>query len=372
MEYKSVQLSSKKEITQFIKFPWKIYKDSPYWVAPLLVEEYRRLNPDKNHFFKYGSIKLFGVFEYKNKLVGRIAAIYNPKHNNIYKSNDGFFGLFECIDDHKVAELLFNSVKEYFKSQGINKLIGPVSLTTNEETGLLIEGFESTPTFMTNYSKPYYKTLVENIGFTKIQDLFAYQWDLSHQFPGKFFNLIESITKQNKINLRKFDEDKFNEELQIIKHIYNTSFEETWGFIPLDDNEIKEMGEAFKLFADFDLIYLAEYENEPVGFCLTLPDINFVLKKLNGRLLPFGIFKLLYYKNKIISLRLNVLSIMPNHRKKGIAPLLIHNLFNQIKQKKYKNCELSVVMDSNKNMIQLIKNLGFKPSKVYRLYSINI
>jgi GNAT superfamily N-acetyltransferase len=334
--------------------------------------EKERLDPRKNSFLKYGKISLFGVRDESGRMCGRIASVYNPRHIRVSGRNEGFFGLFECIDNQNVAGLLVRAVKEELHTFGIRTLIGPVTFTTNEETGLLIHGFDSSPALMTNYSTPWYRDLLEGLGFIKVQDLFTYEWNLDHEFPERFHRLVKILSGYKDIVLRKIDRKNFEPEIQIVKHIYNNSFKDVWGFVPLDDDEVREMGKAFELFADFDLITFAFYKDQPVGFCMALPDINVAIKKLNGRLFPFGFFKFLYEKKRIKSVRLNVIAILPAYRKKGIAALLIHNVVNMAVQNGYIKGEMSVIMESNLKIIKLMESLGFEKIKKYRVYQMAI
>ena len=372
MEYKLIKINSKRLTREFIHFPWKIYNNNPYWVPPLIIAVKERLDPRKNSFLKYGTIALFGVFDEAGNMAGRIASAYNPRHNLVSNRNDGFFGLFESIADIKVAELLISAVRKELGSFKVDTLIGPVTFTTNEETGLLIHGFESSPTFMTNYCQPYYSGLLEELGFMKAQDLFTYEWNLKHEFPDRFHRLVRILSDDKDITLRKIDRKNFEPEIQTVKYIYNNSFKDVWGFVPLDDNEVREMGKAFELFADFDLINFAFYKDQPVGFCMALPDINVAIKKLNGRLFPIGFLKFLYEKKKIKSIRLNVIAILPEHRTKGIAALLIHHVVNMAIQKGYQKGEMSVIMESNGKIIKLMETLGFEKVKQYRVYRLAI
>jgi GNAT superfamily N-acetyltransferase len=372
VEYRLININNSYLRRKFINFPWKIYNKNSYWVPPLLIAEKERLDPRKNSFLKYGKISLYGVIDEGGSLAGRIASVYNPRHNHLFNRNDGFFGLFECIDNNIVAGLLINAVIKELKSLRVDTLTGPVTFTTNEETGLLIHGFDSSPAFMTNYCLPYYMKLLEGLGFTKSQDLFTYEWDQKHEFPDRFHRLINILSNDKEITLRKINHKNFDPEIQTVKYIYNNSFRDVWGFVPLDDNEVREMGKAFELFADFDLINFAFYKNKPVGFCMALPDINVAIKRLNGRLFPFGILKFLYWKRRIKSVRLNVIALLPEHRTKGIAALLIHNVVNKAIQNGYQKGEMSVIMESNRKITKLMDTLGFEKVKTYRVYQLAI
>ena len=292
MSYHSVEIT-KKDYKDFINLPWKIYRGNPYWIPPLKLDIKQKLNPKKNPFFEYGKIKLFGVVDEKNTLVGRGASIINPRHNKRYLDKTGFFGLFECIKDTDAAKKLMDCIIHDLKINNRDKVVGPVNFTTNDESGILVEGFDSSPVFMINYSPSYYNALLLACGFKKETDLFSYKWLMEHTYPEKYKFLINSLRERAQIQIRHIDRSQLDRELEIFGKIYNSSFDGVWGFVPLTSAEIADMGRGFKLIADDDLILLAELRGKPIGFCLTLPDINVVLKELDGHILPFGFFKLL-------------------------------------------------------------------------------
>jgi len=370
--YRIIEVKNAEGIKKFVSFPRKIYTRHDSWVPPLENEERKRFNPLENHFYGYGKAKLFAVTDEEGSWQGRVACIINPKHNEKFKNDEGFFGFFETIDDIHVVRLLFKAVAEELEHNHISRLIGPVNFTTNEECGLLIHGFDIQPTFMTNYSKPYYQTLLTQIGFKKETDLYAYEWNTNHIFPERLNRIAGVLKAKNTIVLRTFDKKKIQGELEKLWPVYNESFKNVWGFIPMTKEEFYELGYSFKLFADFNLILIAEQNQKTIGFCLTLPDINELIKKINGRLYPFGIFLLLAQKNRIKNLRLNVLAVLPEYRHMGVAVLLIHEIIKRGLQYGYLKGELSVVLESNNEIIRLIHTLNFTPTREFRIFSMAI
>jgi ribosomal protein S18 acetylase RimI-like enzyme len=254
-------------------------------------------------------------------------------------------------------------------SWGLSNLIGPVNFTTNDESGLLIDGYSSPPSFLTNYCPVYYPVFMEKLGFRKVEDLFAYEWTKGHLFPERFEKMVDRVSENPNIRIRKFRNMEMKDELIIVRNIYNQSFQDLNGFVPLNMEEVKEMGEGFKLFADYDLILFSEYNYEPVGFCLTLPDINGILAHLNGRFFPSGILKFKRLRRNLKRVRLIVLAILPGYRNRGIVLLLIRQIVKEALEKGYETGELSVVMESNLKMKGLIESLGFRQIKKYRIYS---
>lgn len=373
--YKAIEITNKADIEKFVKFPGShIYKKSDLWIPPLISEEIKRFDITKYDFYTYGTSKLFAALDEKGNWVGRIACFINSKYIDKTNKREGFFGFFESINNLEVAKVLFATITEEFCKNNISDIIGPINFSTNEEVGLLIDGFDTPPTFMTNFSMPYYQNLLVGVGFNKLVDLYAYEWHSKYVFPDHFHRIVDTLKNRSKVIIRCFDKNNFQKELDRLWPIYNESFKEVWGFTPLTKIEFNELCNSFKLFADFDMILIAELNSNVIGFCLLLPDINVLIKKINGKLYPFGIFTLLTQKSKIKNLRLNVLGVLPEYRNLGVAALFIDQMVKTANKKEYQKAELSVILESNLEMIRLMKSLDFTPTKTFRVYcnTINI
>jgi ribosomal protein S18 acetylase RimI-like enzyme len=370
--YHPIEITEKSHLRKFLNLPWEIYREDPCWVPPLRLILKRKLDPAKNPFFDYGSVKLFGVFDDRKKLAGRCAAIVNPIHNSRYNDKTGFFGMFECVDDVGAACALMGRVTLELSRCDCDRIVGPVNFTTNDESGLLVEGFDSRPVFMTNYCKPYYDSLMRGCGFNKEIDLYSYEWSLEHAYPQRFGTLVKAIRGRSEIQIRPINKTALDDELKKIETIYNDSFQDVWGFVPLTPSELTEMGRDLKLMADEDLIFFAESKGIPVGFCLSIPDLNEILQRMNGRLLPFGFVKLKVLKKRITTVRIMVLCVRAQHRSAGVAALLIDHLRELSQRKKYRNGEMAVIFESNHRMLKVLECLDFKRIKRYRIYSASI
>jgi len=368
MNYQAIIIDKKHYYKEFIHLPWKIYKNDPYWVPPLRFEIRRKLDPNKNPFFEYGQVRLFGVTDQGGRLVGRGAAIINPVHNDRYQDRTGFFGMFECIDDREAAKMLLDRIVDDLRANGCDKVVGPVNFTTNDESGILVEGFDSSPVFMTNYSPRYYDALLTACGFEKEIDSFSFQWVMEHKYPEKYSHLIDSIRKRTGIQIRHIDRDRLDEEMETIMRIYNESFDDVWGFVPLSRAEVADMGRGFERIADEDFILFAESGGEPVGLYLTLPDINVALKGMNGRLFPLGFLRFRNNRKRIKTARILVLCVLPQYRPTGVGMMLIHQLQEVGVQKGYTHAEAAVVLETNARMIRVLESLGFQIVKRYRIY----
>ena len=370
--YATVEVRGRKDKLAFLRLPGKIHHGDPFWVPPLRADIRARINPRKNPFFEYGRVQLFGVRKEHGELIARGAAIHNPRHNEKHGDRTGFFGLFESRDDPEAARRLFAAIGEALRGWGCDRMVGPVNFTINDESGVLIDGFDSRPAFMTSYNPPYYDGLLSGCGFKKEIDLLSYGWSVDHPYPERFRSLIESLKARSGIQIRPIDRKILGDELRRVQAVYNAGFDDVWGFVPMTSAEIDDMGKGFKRIADDDLILFAESRGRLVGFCLTLPDINDILKDLNGRLLPFGFLKLLLRRKRLRTARLMVLCVLPAYRDKGVAALLIEHLARVVEEKGYRSGEFSVVIESNFRMTRLLDSLGFKATKRYRIYGADI
>jgi len=361
-------------LSKFIKFPYKIYANDKAWVPPLMVERKEFLNPNKNPFFKHAEVRYFMAYK-DGEPVGRIASIINHNHNSFHDEKTAFFGLFECIDDPIVAYGLFDKAKEIAKLHGMDKLRGPVNFSTNDEAGLLIEGFFTPPAIMMTYNPTYYPALLEKFGLKKIKDLYAYYMERSRGIPERMRSAIERIKQRYRVQVRPFNPKKFDEELIHLKTIYNSILEKNWGFIPITDDEFSHMAVQLKQIYDPDLIFLAFINGKPVGFSLSLPNFNEILIKLNGKLLPTGLFKLLYYtkfKRTIRGLRVIIMGVIPEYQKRGIDNIFYDETFKTGLKKGYRWAELSWILEDNDMMNKAAKLLNAKLYKKYRIYEMDV
>jgi len=368
MKFYTFEIKNGYDLKRFIKMPWRIYRDYPKWIPPLIGEMHRKLNPEKNPFFEYGQVKLFGVCNGESEMVGRIAVIYNPVHCEIHQESVGFFGLFESINSLEVSHELFRAASNYLSGFKCTHMVGPVNFSTNDESGLLIDGYDESPTLMSNYSPPYYTQLLSACGFNKVMDLLSYDGESSHVFPQKYLNVFNKVSEKNDINVRPFNRNQFLQEIATIRGIYNGSFIDVWGFVPLSSSEAEAMGKNFISFSDDELVWIAEFKNKPAGLILALPDVNEILKDINGRLFPLGIFKFLLLRRHIRGVRVIVLCVLPMFRSIGIEALLIHKVRHRILTGGYQRAEFSVINENNIRMRNILENFGFKQVKRYRIY----
>ncbi|MDH4223110.1 MAG: hypothetical protein OEV55_06165 [candidate division Zixibacteria bacterium] len=367
-------VKTKKDLLDFIRFPWDIYKNDNNWAPPLISEKKVFFNPEKNPFYKHADVALF-LAEKNKKIVGRIAGIVNHKHIEIHQEKAGFFGFFESVENYEVARLLLDEVRGFLKSKGMEIMRGPMNFSINEEVGFLLEGFDSPPCIMMPYNPEYYLELMEKYGMVKARDLFAFYGDKETRPPERFIRIAEKIMRKKSLLVRKLNLKDFKNEIEKIKKIYNLAWSKNWGAIPMTDEEFEHLAEDFKKIVDPDLIFIAEVNGEPAGFSMALPDINPLLKKINGRLLPLGIFKLLWYtrvNNIIKGLRILTLGVIHKYQKRGIDTIFYVDTYNNAMKKGYKWGEMSWILEDNFLQNHTLENFGAKLYKKYRIYEKKI
>ncbi|MBN1399120.1 MAG: hypothetical protein JXA06_13885, partial [Bacteroidetes bacterium] len=270
-------VTSKQDKYLFIRFLWNIYRDYPAWVPPLMMDRLKLIDRQKNPFYKHSDTEFF-LAERDGIVVGRIAAIVNHNHNKEHNENIGFFGFFECINDQTVADALFDTAKKYLKGHGVTAMRGPVNPSVNDEIGLLIEGFDLSPTIMMTYNPPYYADLIEKYGFKKVKDLYAYLLNQDTVYSDRFNRAHELVKQRQKIAFRSFDMKHFYDEVDRVKDVYNKAWEKNWGAVPMTNEEFDALASDLKQIIVPDLVIFAEKEGKPIGFALSLPDINIALK----------------------------------------------------------------------------------------------
>jgi hypothetical protein len=355
----------------FIRFPYTLYAGDPNWVPPLEMERKDFLDPKKNAWFEFGSAELF-LARRAGKVVGRIAGVSDPHWNDFNKTNQGAFGLFECIDDLAVARGLFDAATSWVKAQGHSELIGPLNFSTNYECAVLVEGFESPPAVMMTYNPRYYDALIKGCGFEKEKDLLAYELSSSVPPPERVVRIAEKIRQREGIVIRPVKMKDFAKEARLVKDIYNAAWEERWGFVPMTDREFDQLAKEMKAIIRPELVLIAEVNGEPVAFSLTVPDANFALRAAGGRLtrwgLPIGLVKLLLASRRIRRLRLILLGIKSNFRKRGIDAVLYLDTLLTAKRLGYSGGEISWTVEDAPLVNRSIEMMGGRKTKTYRVY----
>jgi hypothetical protein len=326
------------------------------------------LDKSKNPFFKHSTADFFLALR-DGKLVGRIAAILNNNHNRFHNERTGFFGFFESADDKEVASALLDQAAQWARNQGMNELRGPMNYSTNDTVGVLIEGFNSDPCILMPHNPAYYSKLIENAGFEKAMDLYAWWLLTENGLNPKISRVGEKVLKSEGIRVRTIDMKRFWDEVEIIKGIYNNAWSTNWGFVPMTDAEFGHMAKDLKTAVDPRVVLIAEKNGEPEAFSLALPDLNQALKKINGRLLPFGLPRLLYHARHIRQVRVLALGIAKKVQNcNGLGAALYYESFRRGVEAGYRSCEFSWTLESNNLINRSMQLFGARIYKRYRVY----
>ncbi len=363
---------SKRELSRFFDVADRIYAEDAFWVAPLR-DDVAKVFSAKNPFFLHGEMQLFVALR-AGRDVGRIAAIVDRNHNDFHDDRTGFFGYFESENDPAVAGALFSAADSWVKQRGMDTLRGPANPTLNDEAGLLVDGFDSSPALMMTYNPRYYVDLVTGAGFLKAKDLLAYWFEIKPDPMARVTRMAQRIARREKdVVVRKISKKSLAVDLPKIREVYNAAWEKNWGFVPMTPEEMDFMAKRLKPLVDEDFLFLAEARRpdgppEPIAFMLTLPDYNVAMKPLKGRLLPFGWLKFLLALKKIRSIRVLTLGIKKEWRMRGIQAVMFEKGLKAALDRRYTGCEMSWLLEDNEAIIRAADLWGGRVYKTYRMY----
>jgi GNAT superfamily N-acetyltransferase len=362
-------VTSRAEQKQFVNLPWTLYAGDPNWVPPLLSDHKGLLGYKRHPFHEDAEMQTF-LATRNGEVCGRIAAIVYHAHNRRANEKRGFFGFFESIDDQQVADALFQAAGAWLRERGMTAVRGPANPSLNYEWGLLIEGFDTPPTFMITYNKPYYGRLVEGAGFQKVQDLYAF-WghiDMISKLDRKLWFIGNEAKQRFNVKLRTMDRKRFREEVEMFLRVYNASLIGTWGFVPLSAPEITVLAAGLKHLIAPDLSVVAEVDGEPIGACLGLLDFNPRVKAIGGRLFPFGFLKLIRNPRQIKKLRVISINVVPEYQRWGLGVVLLGGLIKPMQAWGIQDVEFSWVLESNTLSRGSLQKGGARLDKTFRIY----
>ncbi|MFL6529292.1 MAG: GNAT family N-acetyltransferase [Chthoniobacterales bacterium] len=366
------QVQSRADRDAFIKFPWQIYANDPVWVPPLIIERREFLDQEKHPFFEHGSAALF-LARRDGKIVGRIMASDDPNYNALHGTNVGCFGMFESIDDVSVARALFDAASGWLRQKGRNEVMGPIDYSTNYLCALLIDGFDKPPMILTSHNPPYYERLIEECGFGKAKDWYAWWIGNPERASKRLRRLAANLKGREPAKIRPIDLKNIGPEAERIRIIYNEAWEKNWGFVPFTEREFAYMTKELKPLVDPKIVQIAEVDGAPAGFILCIPDINAAIRHANGRLttfgIPVGLAKLLFHKRRIKTARLVALGVVPKYRRHGVAELLVLQIIEEGMWKQGLVGECSLVLEDNVMMNRFLEAIGCERYKTYRIYS---
>ncbi len=362
-------VTTDEEKKKFLELPYTHYKNDEHFVPPLRIDQKKLIDKKANPYY-LNADSVFFIAEHKGKIAGRISATVDRRFNKQHNTKTGHFGFFECIDHQPTADLLFRVAEDWLRDKGMEKVLGPASPGMMDVIGILTEGFDKDPYIMMPYNKNYYSKLIENCGYQVDMELLAFmitQDDVSIERMERAKKLVHR--RNPGLSFRPVNLKKINDEVEIIREIYNQAWKDNWGFLPLTKEEFAASAKEFKMILDPNVAHIAELDGRPVGFSVSLPNLNVILKKLNGNLFPFGIFKLLFGKKKIRELRTVLMGVLPEYQGRGIEALLNQRTIEMGRIHGYDQSEMSWVLDTNKDMIRVAERLGARIDKRYHMYN---
>jgi len=365
-------IDSHRDIRAFIEFPYRLYSDDSVWIPPLRNEQQKQFDPKTNPFLRHCDWQLY-LLKDNEKIIGRIAAFVDKIAIDFWKERIGLFGYFECIPDKTASSMLLEAARNWLKEQRCIIMRGPWSFVS-QEWGMVLEGFEPSPVIMAPYNPPYYNDFLVDFGMHKAKDLLC--WCISiadgYKIPQRILKLTNSVAKRYGVRVRTIDMKQYDQEVKTFIELSNASIIENWGYSPVTEAEVNAMARDMKPIIQPKGVLFAEDKNgRPIGFAVALPDVNFLLKGMKGRLYPFGFIKMLWGIPRLRRYRMFALGVIPEYQGKAVDSLIYHALSESIYAQDLW-LEINYVLEDNWLMINGIRKLGAKPLRRYRVYEMGI
>jgi hypothetical protein len=367
--YHIIELDGQKKWKQaFIDCPWNIYQADSFWVPPLRLTVEDILSPS-HPFYQTAKTKSWVALS-QGKVLGRIMAIINQAHNDFHHEKCGMFGFFEVIEHAELANDLLTVATHYLHSEGMTHIRGPYHPSVNYECGLLVDGYQDAPQIMMTYNPPYYQTFLENFGFNKAKDLWAYRIPIQTTFPPILHQIDAKLRQRYSITVRTLSLKHWEREVALMEDIYRSAWENNWGYVPMTQAEFSHMAKQLKSIVNEQLCLFVEVNGEVAGFLVAVPDFHQILKKIpDGKLFPWGLRHVLFGKKSIDRARILTLGIKKSFRHLGLST----TLFIEIKKRfeafpQYKEVEMSWILEDNGPMNRPLEKIGAQRYKTYRLY----
>lgn len=376
MSLEIIPVRNRAQFHQFVSFPWQVYQDDPFWVPPLYHERLAFFNQKRNPFFTHADGEYY-LAQREGQVVGTVAAIINHRYIEFQKEKAAFFGAFEILTDSDAGKTLLETAGNWARQRGAERIYGPATFSTNDECGLLIDGFESAPVMMMTYNPEYYVSVIESAGFVKAMDLWAWLFDAKElypdlQIPERLNRLCRRVQERYHLSFRNIDMSQWPQEVERVKKIYNHAWEENWGFVPLTDAEIEHLANSLKPIIQPELALFVEVDGHPVGFALNLPDVNQPLLRIRPGPSLFSSYlsglRLLRHKFETNLVRNFALGVIPEFRRRGVDALLYTETMRRAFELGYYLAEASWILENNDRMNRPIAALGGKVYKSYRIY----
>jgi len=365
-----ILVDNKKDLNAFIELPYQLYADDPIWVPPLRSEQKNQFIPEKNPMLEHCQYQLFLLKE-NNLIIGRIAAFIDTLALQAWKEPVGLFGSFECVNNPDGARFLLQAAQDWLSKQKMKKIRGPWSFSS-QEWGLVYEGFTPQPVILAPYNPPYYNNFLTSFGFAKVKDLLVYFIDANdgYKIPARYLEMTDKIQKRYGVQVRQVNMNNLEHDVMTIMNLANQSISDNWGFYPVTEAESRAMARDLKQIVNPAAVLIAEdREGKPIGFAISLPDINQLIKNFNGNLFPFNWIKLLMGRNKINQYRMWALGVIPEYQGRAIDTLLYRQTYQALNKSNIR-LEINYVLEDNVRMNNALLKLGVKPLRRYRVYEM--
>ncbi len=364
-------VSGKRDLDAFIKLPWRLYAGNPNWTPPLLRLQGELFSSKHNPFFQHADVQLF-LARRDGEVVGRISAQIDHEHNRYHNEHTGFFGFFESEDDPAITEVLLSTAETWLRDRGMERVRGPLSFSINGESGFLVEGFDLPAQILMPYTLPHYLGLVEQCGYAKVQDLYAWRWG-AQPVPRGPAKIVAELRARPEVTVRRASIRRFDQEVRTILDIFNEAWSENWGFVPATAAEAKQMASDLRLIVDPNIVPFVEIGGKPAGVALAVPNLNEAIHDLDGKLFPFGFLKLIWRLKvrRVKTGRLILLGVKKEYRTRryaGLAYLLCDEIYRGAAERGYKWAEFGWTLEDNKLMNSMIMRVGCERYKTYRVY----
>jgi hypothetical protein len=365
-------VASKRELRAFIDLPYELYAGDPAWIPPLSTEQRHTFSP-KSAFLEHARMQLFLAYR-DGRPVGRISAQIDDLRLERYADATGHFGFLEAIDDPAVFAALLAAAEEWLRAQGMRRVIGPFNPSINGDIGVLVEGFEKPPVFLTGHGRPYYDARVQALGYAKVKDVVAYSLDPTATPPRTMVEAARRAREAARVRIRPLDKSRLKAETDLIAKVFNDAWEHNWGFVPWTDAEFAELGSALKFLVPKDFVQFAEVDGETAAILVVVPNLNELIGDLRGRLLPFGWAKLLWRIRfrKPKSARVALMGVGQKYQTSSLAMALVFGLIENIRVSGAANgmtyIEMGWVLEDNFALLRLMRLLGGRQYKTYRCY----
>lgn len=366
-----IEVTGGRDLADFVRFPYDLYKNRPVWVPPLKILAGREFNRRKNGFFKSCDAAFF-LARRQGVVRGRIAAFVHQGYIDYWREPLGFFGSFESTNEKEVSRALFSAAVDWLKVREMKAVRGPLNFTS-QSVGFLVAGFDQPHTILSPYNFPYYDDLARDAGFIRNMQMGGYYGDVQEHyvFPERFMRHYNYLVERYRVRVRKVDRRRIRDEVKTILAVANDANEGEWNFIPTEESQVDTIVKDFKDIVDPECVFIMERAGTPIGYAIALPDVNVIIKKLNGRLFPFGIFRIKLGVKKIREYRIWGLGLIKEFQNKALDTLLYYHIFHVLSRKNAR-LEASWIREDNYKMNRAVVNLHLKLVKEFRVYQKKI